>query len=149
MYYGCYSNKARGIAQQAAAAPDPLAQPRQHGPEQPPIIAPAKLDHRRRWAILIKRIYQADPLLCPKCGGTMKIIAFIEARQDDVIRKILQHCGLWRDPPARAPPKPSPPSKPVRSIPGRDPGFTCELDPDFLDHARREELDQPELPWEP
>ena len=35
----------------------------------------------------------------PKCGGTMKIIAFIEARQGDVIRKILEHCGLWHDPP--------------------------------------------------
>jgi hypothetical protein len=76
----------------------------------------------------------------------MKIIAFIEARQGDAIRKILQHCGLWHDPPARAPPKPSHPSPPVRS---RDPGFTTEVDPDFLEHIRREELDQPELPWEP
>ena len=29
-----------------------------------------------------------------------------------------------------------------------DPGFTCEVDPDFLEHARREQIDQPELPWE-
>ena len=63
-----------------------------------------------------------------------------------MIRKILQHCGLWRDSPARVPPKQSPPSWPVRSL---DPGFTTEVDPDFLEHARREELDQPELPWEP
>jgi hypothetical protein len=46
-----------------------------------------------------------DPLLCPQCGGTMKIISFIEAHQKDVIEKILRHCGLWterrgRDPPA-------------------------------------------------
>jgi hypothetical protein len=40
--------------------------------------------------MLIKRIYQADPLLCAKCGGTMKIIAFIEARQGEVIRRILE-----------------------------------------------------------
>ncbi len=64
------------------------------------------------------------------------------------IGKILRHCGLWHDPPARASPKPTSPSRPVRSIPGRDPGFTCEVDPDFLEHARREELDQPELPFD-
>jgi hypothetical protein len=62
---------------------------------------------------------------------------------------ILQHCGLWHDPPARAPPKPSPRSRPARPTPARDPGFTCEADPDFLEHARREQLDQPELPWAP
>jgi hypothetical protein len=43
---------------------------------------------------------QADPLRCPKCGGTMKNIAFVEADQGDIIRKILEHCGLWEDPPA-------------------------------------------------
>ncbi len=31
----------------------------------------------------------------------MRVIAFIERRQRDVIRKILQHCGLWEEP--RAP----------------------------------------------
>ena len=61
---------------------------------------------RRRWAMLIQRVYQVDPLVCPKCGGLMKIIAFIEARQGDVIRKILEHCGLWREPPPRPPPGP-------------------------------------------
>ena len=73
----------------------------------------------------------------------MKIIAFIEAHQADLIRKILEHCGLWHDPPPRVPPRP------VRSSPASDPGITHEVDPDFLEHLRREELDQPELPWEP
>jgi len=26
--------------------------------------------------------------------------------------------------------------------------LTCEADPDFLEHARREACDQPELPWD-
>ncbi len=73
----------------------------------------------------------------------MKIIAFIEAHQADLIRKILEHCGLWHDPPPLAPPRP------VRSSPASDPGITHEVDPDFMEHLRREELDQPELPWEP
>ncbi len=33
----------------------------------------------------------------------MKVIAFIEPPQADVIERILRHCGLW-NPPARTPP---------------------------------------------
>ena len=29
------------------------------------------------WAALIARIYEVFPLLCPVCGGQMRIIAFI------------------------------------------------------------------------
>ena len=29
------------------------------------------------WAVLIARIYEVFPLLCPKCGGQMRLIAFI------------------------------------------------------------------------
>jgi hypothetical protein len=52
---------------------------------------------KQAWARLIKQVYEADPLLCPRCGGAMRIIAFIE--QPAVIEKILTHLGLW---PARA-----------------------------------------------
>ena len=37
--------------------------------------------------------YEVDPLLCPKCFGAMRIIAFIE--DPDVMKKILKHLGLW------------------------------------------------------
>jgi len=57
----------------------------------------------RTWAMLIKRVYEVDPLACPKCGGQMKVVAFIEPPQGAVIEKILRHCGLWR--PSRAPPR--------------------------------------------
>ena len=39
------------------------------------------------------RSRQVDPLVCPKCQGVMRIISFIEDQQ--VIRDILQHLGLW------------------------------------------------------
>ncbi len=45
--------------------------------------------------MLIKRVYEIDPLACPNCGGTMKVVAFLEPPQADVIEKILRHCGLW------------------------------------------------------
>ena len=55
--------------------------------------------------MLIKQVYEVDPLECPVCGGEMKIIAFID--QPAVIYKILNHLDLlessWKDPP-RAPP---------------------------------------------
>ena len=41
--------------------------------------------------------YEVFPLLCPKCGGQMRLIAFItEAMQ---IRKILDHIGADSEPP--------------------------------------------------
>jgi hypothetical protein len=60
-------------------------------------------EFRRNWAQLIQKIYEVDPLVCPKCTGPMRVIAFIE--QADVIRKILEHLGLWgarRKPVSRA-----------------------------------------------
>ena len=32
--------------------------------------------------------------------------------------------------------------------PRPDPGINHEVDPDFLEHHRREAIEQPELPWE-
>ena len=56
------------------------------------------------WAMLIKRVYEVDPLACPKCGGQMKVVAFIEPPQGAVIEKILRHCGLWHASSPRPPP---------------------------------------------
>ena len=61
------------------------------------------------WAALVKRVFEVDPLACPKCGSEMKVIAFIERCQRDVVEKILRHCGLWEGPlrtlaTARSPP---------------------------------------------
>jgi len=57
----------------------------------------------KSWARLIKKIYEVDPLLCPKCGGSMRIIAFIE--DDKVIRKILDWLGINEFKRDRPPPK--------------------------------------------
>ena len=84
----------------------------------------------------------------------MKIVAFIETPQADLIRKIIEHCGLWHDPPSRAPgpPSPSGPSQTPRPVPDPAPdpesGVTYEADPECLEHARRENLQQPNLPWD-
>ena len=54
--------------------------------------------------MLIKRVYETNPMACPKCGSEMAVVSFIEPPQREVIDKILQHCGLWRSPEARPPP---------------------------------------------
>ncbi len=54
--------------------------------------------------MLIKQVYEIEPLSCPECGGQMKVVAFLERSQADVIAKILRHCGLWCPLSLRAPP---------------------------------------------
>ena len=49
----------------------------------------------RTWRELIKKIWNTDPLLCPKCGGEMRLISLIEDRQ--VIEDILRHLSLWEE----------------------------------------------------
>ncbi|MDI6794991.1 MAG: hypothetical protein QME81_19335 [bacterium] len=46
----------------------------------------------RRWAGLIKKVFEIDPLVCPDCGGQMRIISFIQDKP--LIDKILNHLGL-------------------------------------------------------
>jgi len=52
----------------------------------------APLEIRRAWAYLVAKVYEVDPLVCDKCGGTMKIIAYIQ--DPDVIFRILNHLNL-------------------------------------------------------
>jgi len=99
-YYGWYSNKKRG---QRARRPQPAPAGDAASPR-----APSAQEARKGWAALIKQVYEADPLGCPKCGSEMRIIAFIERDQGDVIEKILRHCGLWEEAPARDPPAQEP-----------------------------------------
>ena len=29
------------------------------------------------WAEMIRKVYEVDPLVCPRCGGTMRVVAFL------------------------------------------------------------------------
>ena len=55
----------------------------------------------RSWARLIARIYEADPLRCRRCGGSMQRVAFITERR--VIVRILDHLGEPSQAPRMAP----------------------------------------------
>jgi hypothetical protein len=75
-------------------------------PSQSEPVLPKRAAHYL-WAVLIARIYEVFPLLCPLCGGHMRIIAFITHSAD--IRHILDHIGADSEPPrispARGPPR--------------------------------------------
>jgi hypothetical protein len=42
---------------------------------------------KRAWARLLAKVYEIDPMVCPKCGGEMKVIAVIQDPME--IRDIL------------------------------------------------------------
>jgi hypothetical protein len=44
------------------------------------------------WAEMIRKVYEVDPMVCPQCGGTMKIIAFIT--EYTVVDGIIDHLKL-------------------------------------------------------
>ena len=57
-YYGYYSNKSRGLRKKADTD------------DQVPALIESTVspkEFRQNWARLIQKIYQVDPLLCPKC----------------------------------------------------------------------------------
>lgn len=104
-YYGWYSNKSRGLRKkQGNLTPDD--QSFAETAEAIKIIDVSEYKPRRipskQWRDCIKKIYEADPLCCPNCGGEMKIISFITGQQ--VIRQILKHLGLWTQTSSRDPP---------------------------------------------
>jgi len=96
-YYGEYSSVARARRRQAE-------QPLEHEVElEDGLSGPGRRAARRSWARLVRRVYETDPLICPHCGGDMKIIAFI--LEPAVIRRILRHLEATGRRPGRAPPE--------------------------------------------
>jgi hypothetical protein len=57
------------------------------------------IDARQRaWARLLAKVYEVDPMTCPKCGADMKVTAVIE--DSDEIKRILRHLvKIGRSPP--------------------------------------------------
>ena len=131
-YYGYYSCAARG-----KRLKDPLRS--QEGstsvhpnePDPPPQTAAL----RKRWADLLRRIYEVDPLVCPRCSAQMRVVSFIT--QPAVIRRILDH--MRRTPrPATRPPPTAP--RPVLATPSRHATVslieTCGFEPSRKLEAR-------------
>ena len=91
-YFGAYSSRGRrtlgpgqgGDAGDAGDAGDGEAHPEEaptaatapgQGQEEPD--TPFVIERRREWARLIKKVFEVDPLECPRCSGPMKVISVI------------------------------------------------------------------------
>jgi hypothetical protein len=81
-YYGYYANRSRGA--RAARGQAPV-----HGSVDVKDDAPNLRARRRSWARLLRRIFEVDPLLCPKCQSQMKIVSVLT--DPPVVDRILRH----------------------------------------------------------
>lgn len=91
--HGYDSNVSRGKRKEAGADDAVPCLPESQGNEKA---------FRRNRARLIQKIYDVDPLICPKCQGAMRVISSIE--DPSAIRAILERLWLWLAR-ARPPPK--------------------------------------------
>jgi hypothetical protein len=82
-YYALYANAHRGKIRKASLAAFPL-----RIVKTKPRPIPAK-----GWAEMIRKVfYEVDPMVCPQCGGTMKVIAFLT--DYTVVDRIIDHLKL-------------------------------------------------------
>jgi len=75
--YGRYANRVRGSRRESDTTLEPEAEP---------AFSKAR---RASWARLLKRIFEVDPMLCPRCGSELAVVAAIT--EPDVIDRILRH----------------------------------------------------------
>ena len=81
-YYGLYANAHRGKLRKASRVPVALGMIEE---EVPPV--PSKC-----WAEMIRKVYEVDPLVCPRCGGRMKVVSFLT--EYAVVDRIIRHLEL-------------------------------------------------------
>jgi hypothetical protein len=83
---------------------------------------------RYLWAMLLYRLYESAPLVCPICKADMRIVAFIT--DGDSVHHILEYIGQSPDPPPISPAR-GPPAweDEVESLPQYDP--LAQSVPDF------------------
>jgi hypothetical protein len=93
-YYGHYSCRVRGERKkrEALEAANSSGFPITNSTE-------SAVKASSSWAACVKRIYEVDPLECPKCKGRMRIIAFVQ--EPNAIKAMMKSLGL---PEYRAPP---------------------------------------------
>jgi hypothetical protein len=81
-YYGLYANANRGKVRKANRVPVALGMI-----EEDPRPVPSN-----GWAEMIRKVYEVDPLICPRCGGRMRVVAFLT--EYAVVDRIIRHLEL-------------------------------------------------------
>ncbi|MGD7653931.1 MAG: IS91 family transposase [Verrucomicrobiales bacterium] len=146
-YYGIYSNKTRGMvaktgetANRAGSGEGGKGGARPSTPEI--ILAPARhagsRPIRTHWRELIRRVWGADPHICPCCKGVMKTAGTFQRPEE--IQFYLRLFGLWEGI-VDIPPPPKPPYDVVTMEP-LDPPPQWNSESERIEAA---DPDQPEL----
>jgi len=100
-YYGLYSSRTKGKASKDGSLAKfgynatPENKP-DHASDSEMETVSSKAS-KRSWARLIQKVYEVDPLICPKCGSEMKVIAIITDFQE--VDKILNRLKRNHAPP--------------------------------------------------
>jgi hypothetical protein len=81
-YCGLYANAHRGKVRQANCIPVALGMIEE---------GPAPLTSKG-WAEMVRRVYEVDPMICPRCGGRMKVVAFLT--EHAVVDRMVRHLEL-------------------------------------------------------
>jgi hypothetical protein len=105
-YYGGYSNhfRHRMWDQGTWEKPGERADCNEKAPGKLPVEEKDAKRPSESWARLIRKIWGENPINCPRCGKTMRLISFISPRQTDVIDRIIDHLQI-RTPPRSPPPQ--------------------------------------------
>jgi len=94
--FGIGHSTARGILEKAKVSPDTRVM---NLDEEELRRIPSK-----GWAAMIRKVYEVDPMVCPRCGGSMKVVAFL--MEHAVVDRIIDHLKLVfvaeRPPPPQA-----------------------------------------------
>ena len=78
-----------------------------------------------RWAALLQRVFAVDALQCPRCGGTLRLLASIE---DPAVARAILEC---LDLPARAPPIGTARGEPTATTPNLGEAFNFDQTPAY------------------
>ncbi len=100
-YLGHYSSRSRGKRRKIAEQ-----QESNDGNSQSIPLREEDSEYKRKkrksWARLIRKVFEVDPLRCPRCGESMKVIAVITDPKE--ARRISSHLGYqYRAPPPLLP----------------------------------------------
>ena len=96
-------------ASSSSSSPPPPEPPA--SPAASSCVSPVRSSYRLDWAALLKRVFAVDVMVCSRCDGPMKVIAFLE--EPAVVRGILDHLGL--------------PAEPLPELKAQAPPMTVEL----------------------
>jgi len=80
-YFGFYSNKSRGMRRKQGIL-RPGDEPLPEAPADVDIIDVSEYNPphvpSKTWRECIKKLWEVDPLVCPRCNGPMRVISFIK-----------------------------------------------------------------------